>query len=234
MCGDCLEKYREEKERPCQFCKMPADVCVCSTRGLYYCRQLGKTERSLVFYTRENEVFNNALKKLKYSSDRGAEKFFARELSREILLIFAERGELAADWCVTFPPRRKAALRLYGVDQSKGLAKRVAKFTGMTFESVFSRKGKTAQKTLGAAARKVNALGAFSLARGAEVKGKKYILIDDIVTSGATMKACQSILLAHGASAAFVLSVSKTPMRGAGYDPKLRFNKRSGKAWFNT
>ena len=189
--------------------------------------------RSLLFYDNSNPVFSELLKKLKYSTDRGAEKLFARELSREMLLILTENGELPGDWCVTYPPRRRSAVLKYGFDQSKGMAKRIAKYTGVRFESVFTRKGKVAQKTLGAAERQANAKDAFGLGSGADVAGKKYFVIDDVVTSGATTKACQRLILSSGGEAAYVLSVSKTPLRGAGHDEKIYYRKKPSKTWFN-
>lgn len=233
LCKECLEKYRAEKARPCPFCKMPSDVCVCSTRDLYYCAPLHSTMKSLVFYDSENEVFSNLLKNLKYSSDRGSEKFFARELACEFLKCASSSGEFPEEWCVTFPPRRRNAVRDYGFDQSRGMAKRLASYTGMTFSEMFSRRGKAAQKALDSEGRRKNANSSFSLKKGAVTAGKKFVIVDDVVTSGATMRACQTLLLGSGAKAAYVLSVSKTPMRGAGFDAKKRFRRRKEKTWFN-
>lgn len=234
FCPECLEKYKAERAAECPFCKMRADVCVCSVRDLYFCRELDGTMKSLLFYMPENSTFSASLKSLKYSPDRGVEKIFARELARELLILMNKNGEYPEEWCITFPPRRKNAVRRYGFDQSRGLAKRTAKYTGMTFERAFSRSGGVAQKTLGAADREKNAASSFSIRKDALVSGKKYVIIDDVVTSGATVKACQTLLLSHGAKCAFVLSVSKTPMRGAGYDPARKFRKsRKEKAWFS-
>ena len=175
MCPECLDKYRAEKERPCAFCEMPASVCVCSTRNLYYCKYLGRSMYSPLFYEKGNETSYAALRRLKYDSDRGAEKFFARELSREILLLFSETKTFPEDWCITYPPRRKSSRRLYGFDQSRGLAKRIAKYTGMKFETVLSRKGGAAQKKLDAAGRTENALSSYSLATRADVIPKLFV-----------------------------------------------------------
>ena len=232
LCAECLEKYKKEKDAPCRFCGMPASVCVCSTRGLFYSRRLGASMRSVLFYTGENEVFASLLKHLKYDPDRGAEKFLARDLSHELLLLFAGSGEFPGDWRVTFPPRRRGALGRYGFDQSAGLAKRIAKYTGAAFEKTFSRRGDVAQKTLGSEERKKNAERSYVLKRGVEVKGGRYIIVDDVITSGSTVKACERILLSRGASEVFALSVAKTPMRGAGYDERPRFRKRKGELWF--
>ncbi|MBQ7715798.1 MAG: ComF family protein [Clostridia bacterium] len=233
LCPNCLERYRAEREAPCRFCGMTAPDCVCSTRDLYFCRQLDCSLRSLIFYDPENKVFSEALSSLKYSSDRGAERFFARDLSCEILKMFAINGEIAEDWCVTFPPRRKKAARLYGFDHAKGLAKRIAKYTGMEFEDTISRRGNVEQKELDRYSRKENAAASFALKRSADVKRKKYVVVDDIVTSGATMRTCQVILLSNGAAAAFPLSIAKTPLRGAGFDAKRRFRARSSENWFS-
>ncbi len=234
LCPDCLEKYRSEKARECDFCKMPATECVCSTRGLYYCRQLGRSMYSVIFYGADNGTFDAAMKSFKYSSDRGAEKFFARELSAAILKLMAERGEFPEDWRVTYPPRRKSAVRRYGFDQSKGLARRIARYTGMKFETTLSRRGGAAQKTLGREERQENAAHSFVLGAKADVKGNKYVIVDDIITTGSTLRTCQRALLSNGAAAAFAVSVAKTRMRGAGYDTKARFRRRADDVWFRT
>ena len=232
LCPDCLEKYTEELAAECRFCHLPAHLCVCSTRDLYYCRSLGLSMRSMIFYEPENTVFSALLKSFKYDADRGAEKFFARELSRELLLLFAKRREMPTDWAVTFPPRRRSAVKRYGFDQSCGLAKRIAKYTGASFEEVLVHRGNAAQKTLDASSRAENAMRSFELKKNARTAGKKYVIVDDVVTSGATMKTCQTLLLSSGAKEAFVLSVSKTPRRGAGFDTGLSLRRPRQKPWF--
>ena len=187
---------------------------------------------SMLFYEPENTVFASLLKSLKYDADRGAEKFFARELSRELLLLFSKNKEMPGNWVITFPPRRRGSVLRFGFDQSRGLAKRVSKYTGAAFEEVFGRRGSAAQKTLDAASRAENAKRSFSLKKKAEPADKKYVIIDDVVTSGATMKICQTLLLSAGAKEAFVLSVSKTPMRGAGYDTGQSLRRPARKPWF--
>ncbi len=233
LCDECLKSYREEKDRGCEFCHLPATLCVCSTRDIYYCKQLKKSMHSLLFYGAGNKVVSSVLKNLKYNTDRGAEKFLARELSHEILKIMSENGEFPEDWCITYPPRRKSAVRKFGVDQSKGLAKRISRYTGMKFETTLSRKGGSAQKTLGREERKENAGHSFVPDGKADAAGKKYVVVDDIITTGATIKTCQRILRSRGAAAAFALSAAKTPARGAGYDTKVVFKKNRNDLWFN-
>ena len=50
------------------------------------------------------------------------------------------------------------------------------------------------------AARKANVLGAYRMLDGADVKGKRVLLLDDILTTGATAGECARVLLTAGAS----------------------------------
>ena len=226
LCGECLEKYTAERFTECRFCKMTAPVCVCSTRELYFCRELDLTMRSMFFYASENPTVKALIMSLKYAPDDEAEIFLSRELAREILGIFAKRKEAACEWRVTYPPRSTSGLLRHGKDHAKRMARALAKYTGMKFSPSFRHRGRSEQKKLGAAARFANAKESFTLKRDADVRGAKYVIVDDVVTSGATMRACQTLLLSNGAKCAFVLSVAKTPMRGAGADMRRRFHGR--------
>ena len=57
-----------------------------------------------------------------------------------------------------------------------------------------------------AAMRKANALGAYALCRGADVRGKTVVLLDDIFTTGSTLDSCSLELIRKGASAVDVLT----------------------------
>jgi predicted amidophosphoribosyltransferase len=60
--------------------------------------------------------------------------------------------------------------------------------------------------------------GAFAVRAGREWKitGRRVLLIDDVLTSGATCAACTRVLLAAGAASVDVLVAARVP------DPRLR------------
>ena len=68
------------------------------------------------------------------------------------------------------------------------------------------------QTRLGARARRRNVRGAFRLRAGreGEVAGRTVLLIDDVLTTGATASACARALKAAGADQIAVLTLART------------------------
>ena len=64
------------------------------------------------------------------------------------------------------------------------------------------------QKTLDGPARFANQRGAYRVAPGAALEGKRVLLVDDILTTGATASACALALMAGGAAGVFAVCIA--------------------------
>ncbi|MDE2230077.1 MAG: ComF family protein [Alphaproteobacteria bacterium] len=72
------------------------------------------------------------------------------------------------------------------------------------------RRRTPSQGRSGRAERRRNVRGAFALKSGRSVAGRRVLLVDDVLTTGATVTACARVLLDSGASAVDVLTLTRT------------------------
>lgn len=98
--------------------------------------------------------------------------------------------------CVTWVPARRGDIRRRGFDHAEVIAAGVARGLGLAAHRLLVRRFvRPDQAGLSAAERRANMLGAF----GARRCGGSVLLVDDLVTTGATARACAGALLAAGA-----------------------------------
>ena len=102
--------------------------------------------------------------------------------------------------------RRRAAER--GFDQARELARRVAALRSGWTDEVLRKRG-AAQRGLGRSER-LGARGRFSLRPGADVPSHA-VLLDDVVTTGATLRDAARTLAAAGCSVLGAVVVARTP-----------------------
>ena len=86
-----------------------------------------------------------------------------------------------------------------GVDLPGHLAREVASAVGVARVNALVRRRWRAQAGLVHAARDANARGAFGVRQGVDVRGARILLVDDVLTTGATASSCACALLLAGA-----------------------------------
>jgi ComF family protein len=101
-----------------------------------------------------------------------------------------------------------------GFNQAELLARHVAKGRGIPLVSALRRKRSTAtQAGLASAGRRRNVSGAFVLKPNQNLAGKKILLIDDVMTTGATASVCASVLKRGGAASVSLLTLARVDRR---------------------
>lgn len=103
--------------------------------------------------------------------------------------------------CVTWAPLSRKRLRERGFDQAELLARWTASELGVPLVSTLKKARHTAAQSglKDEAARRANALGAYQVRSDTGLKGKTILLVDDVVTSGATLSECARLLRQEGA-----------------------------------
>jgi len=120
---------------------------------------------------------------------------------------------------ITWVPLSRNHLRKRGYDQARALACRMAEELGREAAPTLRKpKNRRTQSGLGGPEqRRANVLGAYELRRGAEVAGKRVLLVDDVVTTGATLSECARVLKTGGAESVVCVTLARSQKEtGAG------------------
>ncbi len=169
--------------------------------------------------------------------DRGAAAVVYEGVGREVILALKHGDRLdmvnpLAGWmeragreilggCDLIAPTplhwRRLVKRRY--NQSGELAKRLARLSGKpaVVDLLTRTRATVPQEGMNRATRAANQAGAFEVSarHRARVKGKAVVLIDDVLTSGATLSACADCLRAAGAARIDVLALARVAFADA-------------------
>jgi ComF family protein len=135
---------------------------------------------------------------LKYRGRRALAPRLAEEMLRSAAVsAVLEPGSVLVP--VPLHPRRR---RQRGFNQSELLARALAERRGCRLvpDALARRLDTPPQTGLSAAARRANLQGAFLVRRRAPLVGRVVILVDDVLTTGATARACAAALARAGAA----------------------------------
>jgi len=128
----------------------------------------------------------------------------------EMMAVYLEAEALPVDLVVPVPlfGRRQ---RVRGYNQSALLAREVARLRGLPLaERGLARRRDTPPqaRSVDAEARRRNVAGAFA-GEGRRVEGRRVLLIDDVMTTGATLDACAQALRHAGAASVWALTFAR-------------------------
>jgi ComF family protein len=108
-------------------------------------------------------------------------------------------------------PTSSAAYRRRGYDPVRLLLRRAR----LPVSSVLRRtRGRTPQKALGSLERRRNTAGAMRARR--PLTGRSFLLVDDVLTTGATLEECARAVRAAGGTVVGAATVASTPLRSTG------------------
>ena len=190
-CAFCGELLPVGSEAICPACKNKLPY-IPSGKIL---RKVGKHTCAVTFYY--EDMVRSGIRALKFSGRSARAKAFAPYLVRTV----AEElgGEFDA---VTYVPISMQRRFRRGYDQTALLAKHTASAWGVevvrTLRKTRNNPPQSGLKT--ARERRENVQNVYAVRRRADIVGRRFLLIDDLTTSGSTMIVCADLLLSAGAA----------------------------------
>ncbi len=204
---------------------LPQECFLCHNRaGDYFCPVCREFERAADIYlgNKAKTLYNDngriwvpfvykgrlrqAIHIFKYKGNYFLSRFFASEIKRHLL---EHNADFAVyDYIVPVPmPRYK--FRERGYNPAGEIARRLSKATGIPYRQILlCREDKTSQVGKNRRERLKGPKGKF-LSKYDSLKGLKLILVDDVITTGATISECARVLKEKGALKVDTVAVAK-------------------------
>ena len=121
-----------------------------------------------------------------------------------------EEEKINAD-VICYVPMTKKAEKKRGFNQCKLMARNIGYHTNIPVSNCIKKiKNTKEQKTLTKEERIINLKGVFKINNVKDIKNKNVILIDDVMTTGATINECKYILKKSGVKQITVLTIAKS------------------------
>lgn len=227
ICNTCAEKFFKsnldlhfyEAEKFCKVCGkvLISEIGVCQRckknfmheqipLPKYQNEQELEQEKTKIFFERNFALFPyiGAGQKIVSSWKNDGIRNYAEVFAKYILQFLKSQNELSSLGIVPVPPR-PAKLKTKGWDQIADLADEL-RASGKKILPILRRRNGVSQKHVGKNERAKNLQGKFYTSRNAKNKiPTSVILLDDIITTGATINECSKVLIEAGCKKVYSL-----------------------------
>lgn len=201
LCEECKNDIVSEPFSQCLVCLRPtsgANLCM-------RCRQDTLYENAWCIGVRDGAL-KGLLDRYKFDS--------ARRAGREIGSLLASRLPLLPQHLVIVPvPTSAGHRRARGFDHTALFSKHLASLTGLSYQEVLATDRTDTQHFKSRSQRHVAAQTGLRIKRSVP---EHIMLIDDIYTTGSTLRACTRLLRQNGAVSVSVAVVARQTLDGRG------------------
>ncbi len=202
-CILCCQFLKQDEKDICHKCRTEIPLVSKSTEGLD-----GIDEWTALWVY--DGIVRDAILRYKFKRMRSYGKSFSKLLAQKIEQDFGRSFDV-----IVYVPVRFSRNVERSYDQVQVIAKSMAKHFGMKPYKAIRKIRRTAtQSTLkGSEERERNVKDAYRVIDPELVDGKRVLLLDDIITTGSTVKECAKILRAAGAKKVLCAAVAVTQGR---------------------
>jgi ComF family protein len=212
LCPTCRMNFESEKQTECGTCGLMMKFCRCMPKNMSRA-QCSSLLKLVSYRPHGNDMpIRNFIYSVKHSNNKVTFDFLAEQFKELLIPEMRSASLLPSDCVITFLPRSHKNKANDGFDQGYELAKALSKCTGIELVRCFNRKfGVEEQKKLNQYERRLNMKSAYIPCEVEDaIKDKTVILVDDIVTTGASMASGARLLFAMGAFSVIGVCIGTT------------------------
>lgn len=185
ICANCASNLDPVPER-CYRCRKLSPYCLTCTA----CRKQSRLKRVSVA-TIYDGVAKELVWKLKFSGAQSAAKSLAIIMNQQI--------ETNQELLIVPVPTATSRVRQRGYDQATLIARELSKLSGLKYARCLARVNQTHQVGSGRSKRIKQLTNAFRITNPHTIKDAHILLIDDVITTGATLESATKTLRLAGA-----------------------------------
>ena len=176
------------------------DICKSKITRIKNC------DEDIISYGYYGGVIKDLILKFKYKNN-----FTAGDILSQFLEEYILENIDYKQFIITYIPMTKKAKRKRGFNQCEYIAKKIADSLDIRCEKMLIKvKNTQEQKRLRKDERKQNISGSFDIVKNINLENKKIILIDDVTTTGFTIKEAYNVLKKYGAKEIKLLTLAKS------------------------
>jgi len=199
LCAHCEGLFLPLETPGCEICSVPVKEGVSVCASCY-----GKS--FFFLHNRSAFAYDGLIRDMIHEIKFRRRRHVAQGLGR--LWADMYKKSIPTDALLTPLPMHRSKKRYRGFDQAIVMAKAFAEATGNPYCNILERtKDTPPQSGLHPSQRIDNVNGAFKIKPGSK-PGQKYVLIDDIYTTGASLNECAKILKLHGALEVYAITLA--------------------------
>ncbi len=195
-CPQCIKVLAGNKSN---FCVRCGRIIQTGTAHRAICRACTATPPVFRF-ARSVGLFEGLLKEAVYSLKYTGKQSIARLLASLMVEVIVKDDRFLDVQCVVPVPLHEKKLCVRSFNQADLLASEISKllFLPIDRECLVRTRASGSQSKLNAQMRRRNVLGVFEML-GRSLAGKRVLLVDDVLTTGATAGECARVILEAGA-----------------------------------
>ncbi|MDQ1329531.1 MAG: hypothetical protein QG641_2822 [Candidatus Poribacteria bacterium] len=198
ICKSCWEEVKFIEEPFCQTCGYPLNPSVLLPEKVFSCDNCPddvkfRKARAIAYY---KSAVGTAITLLK-----DQDKTIMADPLADLMFNSMTRLLDVQDYDYIMPvPIHKKKMRKRGYNQMELIGRRLSTKTGIPLEvrSLVKSVNTLPQRGLGAEDRQKNIKDSFEVLDRSKIEGKRILLIDDVMTTGATVSECAKVLLRDG------------------------------------
>ena len=221
ICPACLERLiLIDPATSCMRCGAPGGYIICTEcgnpTGASVSGASAADDESPLDRVLATAVFEDPLPRIVRAYKDGGERRLA-PLIAQMLLDTAKHaqaeapdrygGVLAGADALVFVPATARAYRRRGFDHMEGIVRELGELSGVPVADALVKHGSADQRRLGRAGRQASSQGAYETVE--RVEGMRLLLVDDVITTGATLRSAARALADAGAAHIDALAVAR-------------------------